>query len=222
MAEEMSNSSEALPSNETPLPPDAFFLISSDGHHVPVDRLLLAASSSVFRDMLESVPTDKGMERACPVAETRADLEILFDGLKGEAKRSEAVWLVLYKLMDKYDIPLLRILLRLMAREMLDEDSLYAYCAYTLLGDRGSQAAAAHQCVSKNVSLDSVDRMIWNASPTEERLRLIIYKLRYNAVGFEALQGLLWRRLEEVEEEWGRRRRTLTLFNSTDVSGQTA
>lgn len=98
------------------IPPGTVRLRSSDGHLVPVDRLTLAAASSVFRDMFEVVFTDEEAAEDCPVAETLEELEILVKGLEGNANRSEADWLTLYKFMDKYDMEPLRILLRLMAR----------------------------------------------------------------------------------------------------------
>lgn len=106
---------EVAAASEIQIPPGTVRLRSSDGHLVPVDRSTLAAHSSVFRGTMEVVSANEEAVEYCPVSETLEELEILVKGLKGNANRSEAEWLTLYKIMDKYDMESLRVLLRLMA-----------------------------------------------------------------------------------------------------------
>ncbi|TKA54790.1 hypothetical protein B0A53_02599 [Rhodotorula sp. CCFEE 5036] len=156
----------------TQIPSGMVKLRSSDGHLIPVERLILAAFSSVFRDMLEAISTDAEAEKDCPVSETHEELQILVKGLEGQADRTEADWLTLYKFMDNYDMQPLRVLLRLTVREMIDEDTLDAYCAAAILGDCEIQEIAARVVVQKQVNLRFVKHKIWEATPEQERLRL--------------------------------------------------
>ncbi|KAG0662785.1 hypothetical protein C6P46_003098 [Rhodotorula mucilaginosa] len=98
-----SQSSEAA---STAIPKGSIVLATSDNQKVPVDRLLLAANSSVFRDMLDLSP-DNGEE--CPVAEKHADVLLFVNALEGEPAKDEATWLALYRMMDKYDAPIIHL-----------------------------------------------------------------------------------------------------------------
>ena len=79
-----SQSSEAA---STAIPKGSIVLATSGNQKVPVDRLLLAANSSVFRDMLDLNP-DNGEE--CPVAEKHADVLLFVNALEGEPAKDEA------------------------------------------------------------------------------------------------------------------------------------
>lgn len=61
--------------------------------------------------MLQTVPSDEQASGDCPVSECHEELQILVKGLKGQANPTEADWLTLYKLMDKYDMNLQGVLL---------------------------------------------------------------------------------------------------------------
>lgn len=166
-----------------------------------MDRLLLAAYSAVFRDMLEAISTDAEAEKDCPVSETHEELQILVKGLRGQVDRSEADWLTLYRLVDKYDMQPLRVLRRFSARyvdswtfsvfrarsdyflssEMIDEDALQAYCAAAILGDCEIQEMAACMVVQQKINLRCVKLKIWEAAAEQERLRLVSTKLHFEA-----------------------------------------
>ncbi|GAA5987422.1 hypothetical protein JCM10908_001948 [Rhodotorula pacifica] len=106
MSDKDPNSSEAPALSETPLPPGSILVVSSDGHHVPMDRLLLAANSSVFRDMFGTATEDQ--EQPCTVSETKQELLLLDEAMKGKAPKEEKEWLAVYNMMDKYDMPIIR------------------------------------------------------------------------------------------------------------------
>lgn len=105
--------SSKLEAGAMALPKGSIVLATSDGQKVPVDRLLLAANSSVFRDMLE-ISTENGEE--CPVAEEHADVLLFVNALKGEPAKDEATWLVLHRMMDKYDAPIIRLALLVLSK----------------------------------------------------------------------------------------------------------
>lgn len=56
---------------------------------------------------------------------------------------------------------------------MIDEDTLDAYCAAAILGDCEIQEIAARVVVQKQVNLRFVKHKIWEATPEQERLRLV-------------------------------------------------
>ncbi|TKA55619.1 hypothetical protein B0A53_02797 [Rhodotorula sp. CCFEE 5036] len=114
-----SQSSEAA---STAIPKGSIVLATSDNQKVPVDRLLLAANSSVFRDMLDLSP-DNGEE--CPVAEKHADVLLFVNALEGEPAKDEATWLALYRMMDKYDAPIIHLSLLVFTANSLESDPLF-------------------------------------------------------------------------------------------------
>ena len=95
------------------IPKGSIVLTTSDNQRLPVDRLLLAANSSIFRDMLE---LSAECEEECNVAEEHADVLLFVNALKGQPPHEEATWLVLYRMMDKYDAPMVRLVLLIFTR----------------------------------------------------------------------------------------------------------
>lgn len=100
--------------------PSSLTLISSDGHALSVDPLLLAGSSKVFADMLTGSKLSGG---SCDVTETKVRLEHFLSVLQGgrlpldfQGGLDEGVWLDLYRMGDKYDCAVLQTLLLLEAK----------------------------------------------------------------------------------------------------------
>ena len=90
------------------VPKGSIVLATSDGQKVPVDRLLLAATSSVFRNMLELGIDNK--EELCIITESREDVLLFVRALKGQPPKNEITWLALYRMMDKYEAPIVRLI----------------------------------------------------------------------------------------------------------------
>lgn len=85
---------------------NSFHLITSDDTRVPVSKQLLAAHSTVFRDMIE-LPDAK--EDECKVAESKEELELMITVLEGRHSALNLEQLrQLQILSDKYDSVLLR------------------------------------------------------------------------------------------------------------------
>lgn len=96
-----------LPQNMSPSVRSQFWLITSDEKKVEVDKDLLSAHSSVFRDMFETINHDTP---ECQVAETEEDVRLMMAILEGKgcADRSVEEMKRMIELAGKYDSPLLR------------------------------------------------------------------------------------------------------------------
>lgn len=100
------------------MPSDSVVLVSSDGKRVPFPRLLLAATSKVFRDMFELASDGPASKQECGVSETSTELAAFASALDGKTSHYENTWLSLQRMMDKYDVPMLRTVLLLSARSV--------------------------------------------------------------------------------------------------------
>ncbi|BGO92523.1 hypothetical protein NBRC10512_000440 [Rhodotorula toruloides] len=132
--------------------PSSLTLISSDGHALSVDPLLLAGSSKVFADMLTGSKLSGG---SCDVTETKVRLEHFLSVLQGgrlpldfQGGLDEGVWLDLYRMGDKYDCAVLQTLLLLEAKQVVETSPIFAYAAGKLLGDPALAYAAAQRTVT--------------------------------------------------------------------------
>jgi hypothetical protein len=97
------------PSAET----NTFTLLCSDGSHISVDPSLLSSTSSVFRDVFAA----GSGEKSCAVSETKEEIEMLVEALSDDrAPKNEGEMVWLWEMMEKYDVPSLRIPLIIEAR----------------------------------------------------------------------------------------------------------
>lgn len=87
-----------------------FTLITSDGESLPVNRDLLKAHSTVFRDMLD-VPQPPSKKDSCAITESTDQLQLLVDVVMGvgnvdwDHKQLDSALV----LAEKYDIPAMRL-----------------------------------------------------------------------------------------------------------------
>ena len=55
-------------------------------------------------------------QEPCTVTESRKDVLLFVKALKGQPPKDEATWLCLYRMMDKYNAPIIRLALLIFSR----------------------------------------------------------------------------------------------------------
>lgn len=106
------------PATFAPPASDDFILVSSGGDRIPVKKMLLIANSAVFRDMHEVVTTDEDEEHpSCSLTERTSEVTTFLAALvEGSTAETPRRWLSLFRMVDKYQVPILWPVLKLGAR----------------------------------------------------------------------------------------------------------
>ncbi|POY75245.1 hypothetical protein BMF94_1615 [Rhodotorula taiwanensis] len=137
--------------------------------------------------MFELASDGPASKQECGVSETSTELAAFASALDGKTSHYENTWLSLQRMMDKYDVPMLRTVLLLSAREALARDPLFAFSAAAILSDRTLQQEAEISCLGADMS--AIKKKIWLQAPEVERLRLRLFDAQAHKIALETLSS---------------------------------
>ncbi|GAA6034837.1 hypothetical protein JCM8097_009326 [Rhodosporidiobolus ruineniae] len=157
----------------------SFTLITADSHKLEVDPLVLAGTSTVFRDMLKD---GTGEDKSCTVSETKDEVERYLRAVeKGKCPEKGRDWYSLFTMADKYDSTMAKLVLKHGASTWFfgeHQRAQSAYAAAILLDDQAMAEAAALPALASHESKPTASQL-WKKLPEVERLRLDNFGLRY-------------------------------------------
>ncbi|BGP49465.1 hypothetical protein JCM10450v2_005356 [Rhodotorula kratochvilovae] len=167
---------------------DVFTLISSDGKSFEVDAKLLVAGSQRFADIAFDLG-ERDEPSECTLAEDSRTVGTFVAAIEdGVRPDTQANWLILSRMKDKYGCSALSRELIIRGWEVIKSDPLYAYGAGALLADQGLMSSAAEGCVDIDLAQEEDEHnLLFKQSPELAQFRLKNHQLAHRDAVHHAL-----------------------------------